>query len=74
MNSVTMMINRADLGNVKRLAVHEALFKRVNSASSSPNVQATCFRELWEHIRRKFTNVVEATFLINKKGEDNTRE
>jgi hypothetical protein len=72
-NTLTMTAP-AELGKVKRLAVSEALFRGVRGASSSPNVQATCVREFWEYVRKKFGNVGEVTILVEKHGVGMMRE
>lgn len=68
------MIGSVELGKVKRLAVHEALFRGVRGTSSSPNVQATCMREFWEYVRRKFGNVEELTVLVERNLDGQARD
>ena len=67
------MTRPTELGKVKRLAVHEALFRGVKGACSSPNVQAACVREFWKYVRRKFGNLEELTVLVERNVEERAR-
>lgn len=59
----------AELRKVKRLAVHEAVFRGVHGSNSSPNVQATCVKEFWAYVRKKFENV-EAVVVLTKESRN----
>lgn len=59
---------------VKRLAVNEALFGGVYDATSSPTVTATCVREFWDYVRRKFGSVEEVVVLIIGNSDGSQRE
>lgn len=73
MNALTMTAP-VEFGKVKRLAVHEALFRGVNGATSSPNVQATCVKEFWAYVRKKFGCIEETVVLIDRNGEGKQQE
>jgi hypothetical protein len=68
------MITPAELGKLRRLAVHESLFRGVKDATSSPNVQATCVREFWEYVSRKFGGVEEVAVLFEDGWRGRGRE
>jgi hypothetical protein len=63
-----------ELAKVRRLAVHEALFRRGNGASSSPNAMATYVREFWEYVRKKFRGVEEVVVLVDGREGGKHRE
>jgi hypothetical protein len=60
------MTTPEELRKVKRLAVHEAVFKGVEGSDSSPNVQATCMKEFWGYVKKKFENVEEVVILAEE--------
>ena len=68
------MIAPIQLGRLKRLAVHESLFRGVKGDSSSPNVQATCVKEFWEYVSRKCGNVEEVVILVEDNATGTTKE
>ncbi len=68
MNALSMMVP-AELGNVRRLAVHEALITGLRGASSSPIVRAACVREFWEYVRKKFEGVEEVVVLLERQSQ-----
>ena len=68
------MITSVQLGKLSRLAVHESLFRGVRGATSSPNVQATCAREFWEYVSRKFRSIEEVAILVDENGAGTVRQ
>ncbi|KAF4632874.1 hypothetical protein G7Y89_g5244 [Cudoniella acicularis] len=62
-NSISL-ISPSELLKVRKLAVHEALFVGLRNGGSRENfsVTASCLRQFWEYVQRKFRAVDEVAF------------
>jgi hypothetical protein len=58
-NAVTL-VERAELGRVRRLAVSEGLFVGLGNTS--------CLRQFWEYVRVKFTGVEEVIVVVEQQN------
>lgn len=68
------MITPAQLGKLRRLAVHESLFRGIKGATSNPKVQATCVKEFWEYVSRKCGKLEEVVVLVESNAAGTARE
>jgi len=61
------LIEKRELGRVRRLAVHEALFLDVgNGGRNNPTITATRLQEFWDVIRLKFASAQEVTVVVSQ--------